>query len=402
MNLSRDSMHALQRHFLGALSAPARTWLEPLPSPPLAFAGNAIRPARDGCVLDFGSVASPGEERRLVRVCNRGMKRADVRLADPPPWLTARWLDGNGDAISLGSGDAGATLEVFVKHDAECEFRGVLRFLVADHVEELRVCMTARRSHPAARFAFNGISFDGSVTPRPFDFGDEGRPYELSITNATSVSLVVTLADLPAFLVCEVDGRRRDGPIAGPFFERAAPFTVSFRPRLLGSHDGSVHVRTNDPRPGMQSIELQFAASLVAAKPYVQVVPQRRVRIRADQTHTLDVRLENWGRSPARTSKQAIPRPLDVREWPIVPAAHGGRPGSATLPIRIAASRLAPGPHTLSLSAQVEGGDPPTVGVSFEIDVTPRRNPVLRPETIAALLALLVLTLLFVVMRGFS
>lgn len=397
MKLSRDSMHALQRHFLGALSAPARTWLEPQSPVRLAFAGSAIRSTRDGCVLDFGSVASPGEERHLVRVSSRGTKPVNVRLAGRPSWLSARWVDADGDSVSLASGDAGATLEVLVTHDAEREFRGAFSFLVTDDVQELSVRMIARRSHPAALFDFNG-----SIVPHAFDFGDEEASYELSITNATSVPLVVTFAGLPAFLMFEVDGRHRNGPIEGVFFERTAPFAVSLRPRLFGSHDGCVNVRTNDPRPDLQHIELEFATSLVAAKPSVRVVPPRRVRMRADQTFATAARLENWGRSQAVTSKYAIPRFLSVREWPVVPGAQNGQPGSAILPIRVAPARLTPGAHTLSLSVQVEGGDPPTVDVPVEIDVMPRRNPVLRPETIAALFALLLLTLLFVVMRGLS
>jgi hypothetical protein len=327
---------------------------------------------------------------------NRGMKRVDVRLTDLPLWLAARWLGVPGDTVSLASGEAGATLEVRVSHDSEGDFRGVLGFAVADRVVELSVRMTARRSDPVAHFSFNG-----AVMPAPFDFGDDGRPYELSIANATSVPLVVTFSDLPPFLAFEVDGRHRNGPIDGPFFERIAPFVVSLRPRLFGSHDGSLRLRTNDPRPQWQDIELQFTSSFVAVKPFVHVAPPRRTRMRADQKITLAVRLENWSRSAARTSKHAVPRFLEVREWPVVPAAQNGEPGSATLPLRIAPTRLAAGVHTLSLAIRIEDGEPAIVDVPIELEVLSRRNAALRFETVAALFALLLITLLFVMARGF-
>jgi len=56
MNLSRDAMLALERHFVGALSAPARTWLEPVPVSQLAFAGSAVQSKAGGCAVDFGTV----------------------------------------------------------------------------------------------------------------------------------------------------------------------------------------------------------------------------------------------------------------------------------------------------------------------------------------------------------
>ncbi len=139
MKLSRDSVLALQRHFLGALRAPARTWLEPLPSTPLLFLGAAIRLD----TLDLGSVSSPGEERSRVRVCSRSAQRIDVRIAEVPSWLTARWLGVEGDSVVMHGGDAGAPLEVRVIHDDERELHGALRFAVGSHVEELPVRMIA-------------------------------------------------------------------------------------------------------------------------------------------------------------------------------------------------------------------------------------------------------------------
>jgi hypothetical protein len=396
MTLSRDSIFALQRHFLGALSAPSRTWLEPLPSQPLVFIGDAMRTHSDGSAVDFGSVSSPGEERRLVRVCNRGAEQADVRLDEPPAWLIATWLERDGDTASLASGES-ATLELIVPHDAEREFRGTLRFHIADRIEELCVRMTARRWHPVAQFDFNG-----SPAPARFDFGVEDRPYALSVANATSIPLVVTFADLPDWLTFEAGGQSRSGPVEGAFFERAAPFAVQLRPHKLGVHTGVLRVRTNDPRPELQAIELQFAACVIAATPCVRVTGPDRVRLRADQTITVVARLENLGGVAAQTSKEAVPGALSIRETPVVPAAHDGRPGSATLPIRVAPRNLNPGAHSLAVTLRIEGGDPATIDVPVQLDVDPRRRSVLRPEAIAALFALLLLTLLLVIVRGMS
>jgi hypothetical protein len=397
MNLTRDSMLALQRHFLGALSTPARTWLEPLPSPPLAFAGEALRWDREGCVLDLGDVRSPGEERHRVRVCNRGAKHIDVRVAEVPAWLTARWLESGGDAISLASEAAGATLEVVVAHDEEREFRGTIAFVAEGVREVLSVRLTTRRPYPYAR-----IDFNGSATPRPFDFGSDERPYELSVANMTAVPLVVTFADLPAWLAFEIDGHRRSGPIAGTFFERKAPFVVKLLPQSLGPQSGALRLRTNDARPEIQDVELQFSACLLAAKPRLHVAAPHRMHVRPDQKLTVEAQLENWGRAEARTSKEAVPRSLAIRTCPVVPAARDGKPGTATLPIRIAPAHLAPGAHALVLSLRIEGGEPAIVDVPVQIDVTPRRKPTLRAETIAALFALLLVALLFVIARGLS
>jgi hypothetical protein len=394
MTLSRDSILALQRHFLGALSVPSRTWLEPLPSQPLVFAGDAVRSDAGGCVLDFGSVSSPGEERRLVRVCNRGAERVDVRVDEPPQWLMATWFESDGDTAPLGSGEC-ATLELIVPHDAEREFRGALRFHVSERVEELRVCMIARRSHPIARFDFNGAG-----VPSPFDFGSDDRTYTLTVANATSIPLIVTFSDLPDWLTFKVEGRSRNGPIEGAFFERAAPFAVQLRPQGLGVHTGVLRVHTNDPRQELRTIELQFAACVVASRPRVCVTRPDRVRLRADQKVTVAAELENWGRVAARTSSEAMPRALSIRGAPIVPAAHDGKPGTATLSIRVAPRNLAPGAHALTLTLLISGGDPATIDVPVQFDVDPPRRSALRPEMIAVLFALLFLTLLFVIVRG--
>lgn len=394
MNLSRDSILALQRHFLGALSVPSRTWLEPLPIQPLVVAGAALRSQSDGCVIDFGSVSSPGEERCLVQVGNRGLERVDVRLGAPPAWLLASWVDAGGDTVSLATGES-ASLELIIPHDVEREFAGDLRFHIADREEGLGVRMVARRTHPIAQ-----IDFNGAQIPRPFDFGTDDGPYVLTIANRTSIPLVVSFADLPDWLTFHVEGRSRGGPAPGPFFERSAPFAVELRPQHLGLHSGVLRMRTNDPRPEMRDIELHLAACVVAAKPCLRAVPPPRVRLRADQTVTVNAQLANWGRTQARTSKEAVPAALSIREDAVVPAAHDGKPGAVTLPIRVAPRTLIPGAHTLTLSLRVDGGDPARIDLPVELDVDPRRRPVLRPEVIAALFALLFLTLLFVIVRG--
>lgn len=263
MKLSRDSVHALQRHFLGALRAPARAWLEPLPSSPLVLLGSDLRAG----TLDLGSVSSPGEEHSRVRVCNRSAERIDVRIAEAPGWLAFRWLGVEGDTVAMAGGEA-ASLEVLVIHDEERQFHGAFRFAAGGHVEELQVRMIARCSHPLARFDFNG-----AAAPHRFDFGSAGS-YELSVANATSIPLVVTFSDLPDGLTFEVDGRHRNGPIAGPFFERTAPFEVTLRPHLFGLPGGTMRVRTNDPRPEMQDIALPFAGFPTVARRRAGVVPQ--------------------------------------------------------------------------------------------------------------------------------
>ena len=395
MIITRESMLALQRHFLGALSAPARTWLEPLPVPPLAFASSALRVSSGALVLDLGTVSSPGTERALVRVCNRAPETLDVALDSVPSWARVRWLAGSREAMSIDGGGM-ATLEVVITHDDESAFDGTLRFRADDRIEELPIRMIARRSHPIARFDFNG-----SPVPRSFDFGYGDHAYDLTAANATSIPLAVSFADLPSWLTFEVDGRGRNGPISGPFFERTAPFAVRLRPRLPGRHEGTLHVETNDPRPELRSIDLRFVACVAASKPCVEAVPPRRVRMRADQTLTTDVQLSNRARVPARLTIHESASGIDVRQCPTVPAARDGEPGTATLPIRITPARLRPGTHTLACTLRVEGGEPAIVHVAVMLEVLPRRKRGVRLETIAAICALVVITLLLVLARGF-
>jgi hypothetical protein len=273
MNLSREAMLALERHFVGALSAPARTWLEPVPASQFAFAGSAVRARDGGCAVDFGTVDSPGRDTQLVRVANRGPHSVDVYIGDHPAWLAVRWRDAKGDAVPAAAGAAGETLELVAVHDAEKRFDGFIRFLVNDRgtprIEELPVRMTARRAYPIAHLDFNG-----SPIPRPFDLGNGARPYRLAVANSSSVPLVVRFADLPPWLIFEVSGQRRHGPMAGPFFERRAPFTIHLWARAAGRHEGVLRIETNDPRPQYRAIALQLSATVDA--PALSNEPEKR------------------------------------------------------------------------------------------------------------------------------
>lgn len=394
MNLSRNSVLALQRHFLGALNVPSSTRLDPLPVQPLVFSGDAIRTDDGCCVVNFGVVASPGEERRSVRVGNRHATSIAVRLEEPPAWLMAAWTDADGDSISIAGG-GWATLALVVPHDAEQEFTGALRFHLGDRVEELRLRLSTRRMHPIAQ-----IDFNGAPSPHPFDFGMDDGPYVLNVANRTAIPLTATFADLPDWLTFEVDGRSRSGPLEGPFFERTAPFSVQLRPQHLGVHRGILHMRTNDPRPELRNIDLLFVACVVAPRPCVRVTPPPRLRLRADQTGTAEARLENWGRAGARTSKETVPAGLSVRKCPFIPPARDGAPAVLPLAVRVAPWMLVPGAYVLPLSLRIEDGDPAVVTVPVEIEVDPPRRSRIRPELVVALFAILFLTLLFVIVRG--
>jgi hypothetical protein len=258
MSLSREAMLALERHFVGALSAPARTWLEPLSASRLAFAGSVLRSHAGECLIDFGTVESPGRECHLVRVGNRGSHPVLVHIGDSPRWLAARWRDMAGDILSIAPG-AVETMELIAAHDGESQFHGCIRFLVSDEgtprIEELPVRMATRRAYPIAQFDFNG-----SPNPRPFDLGNGTHPYRFAATNSSSVPLIVRFADLPEWLTFEVGGQRRRGPIAGPFFERRAPFTIQLWARPEGRQNGVLRIESNDPRPQFRSIPLQISA----------------------------------------------------------------------------------------------------------------------------------------------
>lgn len=397
---TRDSMRAMERHFFGALVAPARTWLDELADAHLAFSGTVVRATREGCAFDFGRVESPAEERRTVRVFNPGWEDAVVRLAEHPAWLSLRWTGTGGDAVPIPARSAGVPLQLTIEHDADAELRGTIRFAVErrgmESDEAVTVRIVARHSRPIAQLDFNG-----SPVPRAFDFGKTDKPYVLSIGNRSAVPLIVRFADLPAWLVFEVDGRRRGGPVAGRFFERAAPFTVQLRPQFLGRQDAVLRIETNDPRRELQTIELPLSANVVATKPCVRAFAPPPATVRTGRSVTVQARLENWGSPAAMTRIGALPKALHVTP-PVVPPAHDAGPGRAQLPIRITPAQLGQGQHRLAIVLAIDGGDPAEVKVPVLIDVTARtRGPRVPPEMVAAVVTLLLLTLLFVfVARG--
>lgn len=284
MNVSREAMLALERHFVGALSAPVRTWLEPVPASQLAFAGSVTRSQAGECVADFGTVESPGRESRLVRVMNRGAHTVQVNIGECPRWLAVRWRDADDDIVPIVAGTAGATLELTAAHDSEDEFQGRIRFLVSDEgmprIDELLVRMTTRRAYPIAQFDFNG-----SPVPRPFDLGNGARPYRLTVSNNSSVPLIVRVSDLPEWLTFEVGGQRRNGPLAGAFFERRAPFTIQLWARAVGPQQGVIRLETNDPRPRCRSIVLQLSAHVERLAPQL-AVPFAKPAIRGASSAT--------------------------------------------------------------------------------------------------------------------
>jgi len=394
MNLPPDSVRALERHFVGALSLPSRLWLDPLPlSHVVISGGDALRDAGGGgCAIDFGVVESPGAERQVVRITNA----AQMTMIDAAPWLAARWTT-----------DAGyeAELELVAAHDVlkQTELAGAVHIAAGGEREELLVRMTARRTHPLGAFDFHG-----SAEPRGFDFGivdplaPPPAPYELSFDSLTSVPLTVAFADLPAWLTFTVDGHRRVGPAPGRFFERNAPLKVSIRPHcavdLLGTHHGALRLETNDPRPALRAIDIRFSLRLEPAGPFVRALPER-VRAASARPLRTDVRLENWGRAPARLSAASVPPPVQVAARAVsVPAANGGRPGIGALPLRVFPARLAAGAQSVPLTLDVAGAAP--LQIALPVQLAPaalrksRRGVV--PAAVAALFALLALTIVIV------
>jgi len=395
MNVSAESIRALERHFVGALSLPSRLWLDAAPLSHLVVTGGAaLRSTGDGCAVDFGTVESPGTEQQVVRFAGQPEPLA-MTVIDLPPWLAARWADA-------------VTLELTATHDAleTTQFSGALRIAVRDAAGgeqrvELLVRMIARRTHPLGMFDFHG-----SPQPRGLDFGvvDPLAPasasYELSIGNRTSVPLTVAFSDLPAWLTFHVDGHRRIGPAPGRFFERAAPFTVSIRPQqtteLVGAHEGTLRLETNDPRPTLREAEIRFAVRLEPAGPFLRAFAGA-VRIETPQPIRSDVRLENWGRAAARITAIDLPPSVRMLERVSVPAASAGRPGVASISLRIIPARLAPGAHSLPLTFAVEGGAPLHAAVPVQVMPSARgRKGVPAPAAMVALFALLAFTLLVV------
>lgn len=281
MNLTPQSVAGLKRHLLGALSLPSRIWLEPVLSPRLSFASAPpLRISGDDCLLDLGRVASPGTERRTIRVRNRGWKQVRVRIIEVPPWIDVKWRDEEGSSIGLAPGSAGADLAFMVEHDVvqETNRRGAVELQVeevggATSTERISVHFAARPTRAVGVYDFNG-----QPEPREFEFERNGA-YVMSFGAVTSVPLTVSFADLPSWLTFTVDGRHRHGPIAGRFFERTAPFRVVIHALPIPDGSGSeatVRMHTNDARLPFQSIELRFRrlrdtqATPVTSDPFAQ------------------------------------------------------------------------------------------------------------------------------------
>jgi hypothetical protein len=397
MNVPVESIRALERHFVGALSLPPRLWLDAAPLSHLVVTGGAaLRAAGDGCSVDFGTVESPGTERQVVRFGGDSEPLA-VEVVGAPPWLAARLVNA-------------ATLELTATHDVleTTHFSAVVAIAIRDAAggeqrAELLVRMIARRTHPLGSFDFHG-----SMQPRGLDFGvfdplaPTGASYELSIGNRTSVPLTVAFSDLPAWLTFHVDGHLRVGPAPGRFFERAAPFKISIRPHptteLIGAHAGTLRLETNDPRAELRAAGIRFAVRLEPAVPFLRAFAGA-VRAETPRPIRSVIRLENWGRQAARITSVEAPPSVRVPDCVSVPAASGGRAGVASVPLRVIPTRLAPGVHSLLLTFAVEDGPPVHAAVPVEVMPAAARAPkgALAPAAMAALFTLLALTLLVVV-----
>lgn len=395
MTLTRDSVLALQRHYLGALSRPARTWLEPLPAARLAYGGPAVRMEGDACVVDFGVVAEARGAERFVRVFRPGGREPDIRVAEVPEGVEAEWVR---------RGDGAIRLAIRLTADVDGTLSSSMTLLVregsSERAESLSLRVVRQQVEPVAAILFNGAS-----APQPFEFDDERPAYVLSVANRGTERLITTLADLPEWLEVEVDGVRRSGPMPGDFFERAAPFEMTLRPRYVGAHRGSVALRTNDLRPELRNVHLPLSSRFAPLRPHVRALPPPHLYIETVRPVTAPVRLENWGRTPAPLRASVVPLELSVGAIPVVPAAADGKPGTALLQVRIDPRKLVAGPQAKVIELDVDGSDPARCTLTLQIVFKPpaRRRPVAaRPEIIGMLLALLLLAIvLFAVNGGF-
>lgn len=292
MKLSQESLLGLKRHFLGALSEPSPVWIVPAPGPRLLLASDgALSGSSGACVVDFGRVESPGEERRTLRVVNLDGEMLFLSLRNPNPWLSAAWQGNGSQSIQLAAG--GAELKLVVAHDLleETELAGSVE-LVAETLagstlsSDLLVRLATVRPHPAGRY-----DFQGSPEPRPYDFGrldpaaSGPESYSLSFENLTQVPLEVSFADLPAWLVFEVDGHQRRGPAEGRFFERRAPFRATVRPvrglPLAGPQSGRLRMVTNDSRGELRQVDLALSARFEPSNPSVSTELPALARVAA-------------------------------------------------------------------------------------------------------------------------
>lgn len=417
MKITPQSLLGLKRHFVGALSFPARTWLEPASSPRVVVTGAGTLRCKAGqCVVDLGSVASPGIERRTIRVSNLGPRRISATVAKAPEWLRTNWPGATGNSVELLPDQPGAPLELSIEHDAvqETLHCGVVTLWLRDPASRdwpfpIEVQMTARPAH-----AMGDYDFHGQTAPHEFDFGrldPSGagkRPahYRLSIANRTSLPLMASFADLPAWLTFTVAGHGRSGPIDGRFFEHAAPLEIGIvpiaAPQFLGGQSGTIRLRTNDGRPEYRNIELRFRTRIEPAAPFVRVVRTSEPHA-ASEVVSAEALLENWGPAPARLSKQSGSDALTFAGPASIPPASGGAPGILRASFRIDPRKLPAGVHDLSMTLSVEGGKPPAVEVRLRITVTAATRPPaglrrIRIETIAAVISVLFAIITWIVL----
>lgn len=422
MKLSQDSLLGLKRHFLGALSEPSPVWLCPAPGPRLLLASRgALRNGSNGCAVDFGTVDSPGEERRTLRVVSLGEETLTLKIQNPPSWLAASWHGATGDTVHLAA-DESSELELVAAHDflEEKSLAGPVELLAEtlggeSLASEILVRLATRRTRPVGQYDFQGFA-----EPRSFDFGrldpaasgpEVLQSYAVSFRNLTSVPLNVSFADLPPWLVFEVDGYQRRGPAVGRFFERTAPFQAQIRPirsfEFLGLQHGRLNLWTNDSRPHLQQIAIELSADIESAKPYVTVEAPEPVRVSTAEPCWVEARLVNWGKSSSRLSLKGLSPVLQIEGRPTVPGAKDGEPGRATLRIRIVSEKLPTGSHPLTLTLRVEDGEPaeivvpvwvsvvqPDVPQELHSDVQPSRS--IQPVTVLTVLLFLLLMIVFV------
>jgi hypothetical protein len=408
----QDTFFGLQRHFLGVLSEPSSVSIASDPVESLLFT-SCGRLQREGgnCLLDFGVVDSPGREHQFIRMSNLGAETVAVVLDTYPPWLTARWTNGEGERVYLAPGDRSADLEIVVVHHlTDRELReGTIELAVTElsgnfRKERFGVRLTARQAHPCGEY-----DFAGKPEPHPHDFGvidlDAGARkmpwYPFAFRNSGNVPLRVSFSDLPRWLALEVDGYERRGASSETFFERTAPFVARLRPigipSLAGSHRGGPTIVTNDARPEFRTMRLDLGVRIRMSKPFIRVdaVPA----VIGDRSSRAEFVLENLGEFP--TVVHTLPSTVAKAEGPVVvPGAKDGKPGKAPLKVEITPAALTRDQKAVSLTLQVTDGEPPEVSLVIPIHRgSPKASSTRGKDLLAAVcLAVIVLIVLVVIL----
>ncbi len=282
MDLSAESWSGLKRHFLGALTQPSTCRVVPVPGPRFLLTSDGpLQGVPQGCLVDLGEVEPLGKGRRTVRVVNLGSETLTARIRNTVPWLEARWSHGRSDSMHVG--EDGAELELIGLHDSLEEkplassFQLLLETLTGERTSsEILVRLASRRSYAHGRY-----DFDGTADPHPCDFGaldlsaedlERPRSCRISFQDVTKEPLRVCFSNLPGWLVFEVDGFQRKGPVDGRFFERTAPFEVEIRPVLspesIGHRLDYLLLQTNDGRPSFKEMLLEFSAEITSTQSF--------------------------------------------------------------------------------------------------------------------------------------